>query len=111
MLPSEFKRAPLPPAASQWLRLDNLLIGALLLTAGGWLVDFLGCRFGYSLGVLNWLYGTLEPLGLAIAVFCALIGAVLLAFKKSPLLWFITAGALLILPRLFEGYAPAACVA
>lgn len=111
MLPPDLKRSMLPPSASQWLRLDNLLVGALLVTAGGWLVDFLGCRFGYSLGVLNWLYGTLEPLGLAIAVFCALIGAVLLAFRKSPLLWFVTAGALLILPRLFEGYAPISCAA
>lgn len=109
MLPPNLKRPVLPSSASQWLRLDNLLVGALLLTAAGWLVDFLGCRFGYRFGVLNWLYGTFEPLGLAIAVFCALIGAVLLACKRSPLMWFITAGALLVLPRLFEGYAPAAC--
>jgi len=109
MLPPDLNRSPRPPHPAHWLRLDNLLVGALLLTAGGWLVDLMGCRLGYRLDVLNWLYGTFEPLGLAIAVLCALVGAVGLVFKQSPLLWFTTAGGLLILPRLFEGYAPVAC--
>jgi len=103
-------RLPLDtPAASRMLRLDNLLIGALVVVALGWLADFLGCRFGYRLGVLNWLYGTLEPLGLAISVFCVMIGMVLVAFRKNGLSWLLTGGALLILPRLLEGYAPTAC--
>jgi hypothetical protein len=103
-------RLPLDtPSASRLLRLDNLLIGALILVALGWATDSLGCRFGYRLGVLTWLYGTLEPLGLAISVFCVLVGLVLVAFRKNGLAWLLTGGGLLILPRLLEGYAPVAC--
>jgi hypothetical protein len=102
----------LPPDASRWLRLDNLLIGALVLAGLGWLVDFLGCRFGYRVGLLRWLYGTLEPLGLGIAVLCALVGAILLAFRRSSAApWLVTAAVLLIVPRVFGHYAPALCVA
>lgn len=109
MSPKDLNRSPFPARAEQWLRLDNLLVGALLFAAFGWLVDFFGCRFGYRLGVLNWLYATFEPLGLAIAVFCVLVGVVLLAFRRNALLWLMTGGGLLILPRLLEGYAPASC--
>jgi hypothetical protein len=100
--------APIPPAASL-LRLDNLLVGVLALVALGWASDFLGCRFGYRLGVLTWLYATLEPLGLALSVFCALAGLVLVAFRKNGLAWLLSGAALFVLPRLFEHYAPASC--
>lgn len=102
--------APIPPSAASLLRLDNLLVGVLALAALGWAADFLGCRFGYRLGMLPWLYATLEPLGLALSVFCVLAGLVLVAFRKNGLASLLNGGALLVLPRLFEAYAPAGCV-
>jgi hypothetical protein len=100
----------LPPLKPRnLLNFDTLLVLPIVLIALTWGVDFVGCRFGYQLGLTRWMFGTIDPLLTGIAVLFALIGAVKLGLRKGGAGYFVMAAALMLLPRLFEAYAPALC--
>lgn len=101
---------PSLPASRRWARADNLLVGLVLALMLAWGLDLVACRLGLRLGAMGWLSTHLDLLGLAVASVALLVGLILVGLRRPALRWFVVAGAVLVVPRLVDVYAPAGCV-
>jgi hypothetical protein len=88
------------------VRLDNLVMLAVLIVAIAWAVEFLGCSIGVRIPALAWTFATLQPLTMTIVLFAIIIGLFASVFGRAGLPYFVLAGVVLILPSVVEVYAP-----
>lgn len=106
---------PLSPrtSARRLLTADNLILLPMLLVAGAWAADYVGCHFGSTLGLMPAMVGFLGPLVGAATIVLVLIGVVLLAVSRGSrgAGFLLVAVAMNFLPALYTHYAPKACVA